>query len=439
MRYFTTMAVLGLLSAMTPAIAFAQDDAALLRDGMFARNRNVSVAQRPKPEYAPITQRVGSFDVLPSVTASVEGNDNIYATTTQRASDTIYRVQPAVTASSNWARHALTAYASLNADRYASHTTEDTTDYLVGANGRIDVQHDLGVALGASTERDTEPRTSPTAAAISEHPIRYDLNQGYIEATKHFTSLRLTGRADVLDYSYDNGTCVITTPGCPANGAVVQTDRDHTLYDQAAKLEYALSPAASIFANVVVNERDYRNPALISPGVYETKRDSKGYELTVGSSFDITHIMRGDIYVGYLDQNYDSPIFKDASGFSLRGRVEYFITQLTTITLAGGRSVQDAGIVNVGSYISSTATASVDHELLRNLNLGASITYGNDDYQGYDRNDKRWAEQIGASYLLNRAVSLNLSLIHLDQDSSGVDHGPNYHINRVIASLAYKF
>lgn len=439
MRYFATVVVLALMTVLAPATAFAQDDAALLRDGLFARNRNVSVAERPKPEYAPITARVGSFEVLPSITGSAEGNDNIYATTSARKSDTIFRVEPAITASSDWVRHALRAYASLDADRYASHTTEDTTDYQVGADGRIDVQHDVGIALGASTEKDTEPRTSPTAAAISEHPIRYDLNKGYIEATTQFTSLRLTGRADIEDFSYDNGTCLLSSPGCPANGVVVQTDRDHTLYDQAAKLEYALSPAASVFANVVVNERAYRNPALIAPGVYETKRDSEGYELTVGSSFDITHIIRGEVYVGYLSQNYDSRLFKDASGFSLRGRVEYFITQLTTITVSGGRSVQDAGIVNVGSYISSTATAAVDHELLRNLVLSASVTYGNDAYQGYDRNDKRWSEQVGASYLLNRAVSLNLSYVHLDQTSSGADRGPNYRINRVLASLAYKF
>ena len=70
---FDKVTLVGLvLAAMLPATqALAQDDGALLREGLFKRDRNVSVSERPKPEYNPITMHFGSFSVLPSITVPV--------------------------------------------------------------------------------------------------------------------------------------------------------------------------------------------------------------------------------------------------------------------------------------------------------------------------------------------------------------------------------
>ena len=87
-----------------PAIAHAQDDTSLARTGLFARDRNVTVRQRPKPEYANSPIGYGAFLISPTITASVEGNDNIYATASNTTSDVIFRLQPSVIAQTNWSR-----------------------------------------------------------------------------------------------------------------------------------------------------------------------------------------------------------------------------------------------------------------------------------------------------------------------------------------------
>ena len=429
MRVKSTIAILVFAGALLPAVrAAAQDDAALLRDGLFTRDRNIAVTERPKPEYAPLTVHAGAFYFKPVLAAGLEYNDNIYATDTGKTADGIFHLQPGVNVVSNWSRNEVSAFARANSSFYFDHTGEDTTDYAVGAAGRLDVQHDLGFAGGASFERDTQPRTSEAAPSTSAHPVRYDLADAWIEGTKAFDRLRLTARGSIDDYTYDNAK---TTTGLP----LYEKDQDHTQTTGAFKAEYAYLPDTSFLASLVINNRDYRNEL-----VGEASRNSNGYEATAGVNFDLTHLARGEIYVGYLEQDYSNHAhFTDVSGLAVRGKVQYFPTQLTTITLSGSRSVQDSGIFNVGGFLASTVAFQIDHELLRNLVLSGTVTYTNDDYGSYDRTDDINSEQVSLAYLMNRAVSLNLTYAHLDQDSSGANAGPKYDINRILASLAYRF
>lgn len=410
------------------AHATAQDDAALLRDGLFARDRNVAVAERPKPEYDALPVRAGAFIFSPLIAATLEYNDNIYAASAGKVSDGIVHIQPGVTVVSDWSRNRISAFARLNSSFYFDHSSEDTNNYAVGAAGRLDGAHDLGFAGGASFERDTQPRTSEASPKGAAHPVQYDVADTWIEGAKQFGRLRLTARGSVDDYSYDNAA---TPTGVP----IYEKDQDHTTAVGAFKAEYAYLPDTSFLASFVLNHREYRDA---SPG--EASRTSSGYEATVGTDFDFSHLARGEIYVGYLEQDYDNDaVFKNVSGLALRGKVQYFPTQLTTVTLSGSRSVQDSGIIDVGGFFANSATLQVDHELLRNLVISAVVSFTEDDYSNYSRTDKIETEQIGAAYLMNRAVSLNLTYAHLNQSSTGAEAGRSYDINRAIGSAAIRF
>ena len=394
MRAASSVAVLVWLGAIAASsAAFAQDDAALLRDGLYVRDRNISVTQRPKPEYDAAPIRLGAFVVSTKIGASVEYNDNIYADNGDKTSDTIVHVLPSIAIQSDWSRNQVSAYAKAVGSYYSKHDDENTTDYDVGAAGRLDADRSLGFAGGVDYQRDTEPRTSSSSPTLSAKPVRYDLADGFIEGTKEFNRLRLTAKGSIDDFTYDN---TATSTGIE----VYEKDRSHTVYTGGFQAEYAYLPDTGLLASLVTNSRDYRD-AL--PG--EILRNSSGYEATVGANFDLTHLARGQIYVGYLEQKYDSSQFKKVSGLALRGQVEYFLTQLTTVTLAGSRTVQDSGIFNVGGYLSNNVSLTLDHELLRNLVLSGAVNYGYDDYQNYDRSDKRFGFSAGADYLLNRAFS----------------------------------
>ena len=425
-------AVLLASAVMVPAAAYAQDDAALLRQGMFVRNHNVSVAQRPKPEYDTAPIRAGAFVIAPTITASVESNDNIYAAETGEQSDTIFRIAPGVAIASDWSRNRIAGFARVNTDGYASHNSEQTTDYAVGLEGRLDADSRLGFAAGGSYERDTEPRGSSASPTGALHPIRYNRGAAYLEATKEFNRLRLTGKLDFADWDYDNGNCTVSV-FCPS-GVVVQTDRSHNFISGAARGEYAVSPDTSLVGNISVGKSNYRNQQ-----VGEIARDATVVDATVGANFDINHLIRGEVRVGYITQSFDAASLKDISGLSVNGKVEYFVTQLTTVTFTGFRGVNDAGLFNVGGYTTTSVGAQIDHELMRSVVLSAAANYGKDEYEGYDRNDDHTSFQAGLSYFVNRNIRLNVSYNFTKQDSSGVFKAQSYEINRFIASVGYRF
>jgi hypothetical protein len=161
-----------------------------------------------------------------------------------------------------------------------------------------------------------------------------------------------------------------------------------------------------------------------------------------GANFELAALVRGEIGVGYLTQEFDDSAFDDVSGFGARAQVEWFPTQLTTVTLTGSRTVEDAAISRSSSYLSNNVNLQVDHELLRNLILSGTAGYGKDDYRGIDRTDERYNAGVSATYIMNRAVGVTLAYNHMNQDSSGADSSldvANYTVDRVALTLTLQY
>ena len=164
-------------------------------------------------------------------------------------------------------------------------------------------------------------------------------------------------------------------------------------------------------------------------------RSSHGFEVTAGSSFQISHLLQGEVSAGFLNQDYVSSAFHRVDGPTVHGRVEYFMTPLTTLTFNAQRGIIDTGDPRSVSALQSSGRVQVDHELRRNIILSASLGYEDDNYTGIDRDDRRPNVSISGSYLLNRGISLAASYSYLDQKSSGSDRFPSYAVNVVSLSL----
>lgn len=422
MRILTCSAIAACIALTAPQIAQAQD-----LGSNFKRDKNVSVRQRPRPDYEATGQKAGGFTVYPRVTVDLEHNDNIYAVATGKTDDNIWRVKPEVAVRSDWSRHALGFFAGGNIIRYADKGTEDAEEYTLSANGRIDIARGSNITGSVQTQHLVEPRTAPTSPVAAAEPVEYDLNQGSVSLTKEFNRLRLVGRLEDKDYNYDDVRNIAGT------GVVDQDFRDRNEFTYGGKAEYAVSPDTALYVTATGNKRDYDSKAVA------TNRTSDGYVLGVGANFDVSELVRGDLQVGYMKQSYDNAAFKDISGFSAAGRVEWFPTQLTTIGLNGSRSIEESTATGSQGYISNNIGASIDHELLRNVLLSAAYSHGKDNYKGVDRDDKRDNFSTTATYLLNRRVGLFLTYNYLKQDSSGAAKGASFKDNKLIASVALQF
>ena len=399
--------------------------------GNFDRTRSTGVLERPRPDYEALGVHAGGFLVYPRLTVDAVYDDNIFSSRLAAVGDTIFRIGPELAIKSNWSRHEVDLIAHAKINQYLDHSRENTTDYGVGGLGRLDVVRGTNLTGGVSYDRNTEPRTDPTAPTAALQPVRYDLSQFNIGGSREINRLRLQAGVNFADYNYDN---VASTAGTIIN----QKFRDRAMWTENARADYAVSPDTALYVTGGVNQRDYRFTTLPAA---PNNRSSTGYEADVGANFDLTNLVRGEVQVGYLQQSYKGPAAPNIGGVAFMAGVDWFPTPLTTVRLSGSRTVEEATVIGASGFIASRINLRVDHELLRNVILNANVGYENDGYHGVTRTDNLVTGGVAGTYLLNRNIGLRLAYDHLSLDSSGTIAArvPSYQDNKVTGSLTLQF
>lgn len=406
----------------------AAPDTALAQTDFFVRDRNVSVKERPHPEYEALGVRWGAFHAYPQLQSDVSFDSNIFATDGNEESDTLIRLAPSVEVESDWSRHSLTAFARGQKTWSGSYGSEDYQTWSVGTAGRLDVRRRTTLGAGVDHAREVEPRTSSNSPQSIAEPIRYDRTQAYLTASQTFNRLRLSGRADARSFDYQDGVTIGGTP-------VSQAGRDQTTYELTGRADYAISPATAVYARVSMNDRAYDFAGTVS----EPKRDSNGVNALVGIDFELSNLVRGEAGVGYLNQSFDAAAYGSISGLSTRVRLEYFTTPLLTLGLTADRSVGDASAVGAAGFLSTTVQLSADYELRRNVIVEARVGFAQEDFDVIDRQNDRWFGGIRATYLLNRRLGVTASYDYENRNSSGLDRINDFNANRFMISLVAQY
>lgn len=422
-----SIAAIGIGAAASPTLAQSVSAGQARSTDLFARDRAIGVRERPRPDYEASGVPAGGFLIFPKLQADVEYNDNVFASETNAQDDFIFRLRPEVTAESGWSRNYLAGFARATLSRNVDFDSESANEWSLGGNGRLDVMRGTNITGGADYSHSVEPRTSSNTAQAAVDPIDFDVAQAYVAGSRVVGRLKLGARADIRSFDYEDGRT--------AGGFVIeQDDRDRDVASLVGRVDYAISPATAVFAQVTGNERSYGNVPTGFVG-----RDSTGYEALGGVNFELGAVSRGEVAVGYISQKFDDASYADIDGFGARAQIEYFPTELTTITASAARTIDDAGIIGSAGYFRSEVAVSIDHELLRNLILSSRIGYSDDDFNGIDRTDKRVSGSLGGTYLISRNFGLSLTAAYIDQRSEGALRGPDYTVTRLFISLVSQF
>jgi hypothetical protein len=400
--------------------------------GDYDRSQNVAVLDRPRPDYQAMGIHAGGFMVYPSMAVSATYDDNIYALPTNFAipaglkgprGDEIYTLSPQVNFKSTWSRDSLSGYVRLDQEIYGDHPNEDGTEYGAGLNGRVELGSNTTVTAGVDYGHYVTPRGAATSGATIKR-IQFDFTALNAEIAHEFNRVRLSARYDHQIYGYQNAEA-------PGGVVVTETLFNHTIDVGTGKAEYAISPDTALFIAAAFNQHRYTDSPIFD-------QDSHGYDVGGGVNFDISHLVRGEIQIGYLDQTYHANL-GDVKGLSTRTKVQWFPSELTTATLTVLRTVNDSLIFGSPGYLTTDATVQVDHELKRNVIISGNVLTGEDQYTGISRTDSRWGGGITANWLLNRHIGLTLGYAYTDVNSTGVDRGSSYKDNRVSISTQLQF
>lgn len=423
--------------AVHPAVAaslglFAADQAAAQTAAQtavadpFFRQRGQAVRDRPQPAYDAVELRVGGFTLWPRLQSAAVFDDNVFAAQNDVQAAATLRLTPDVTARSDWGRHQVQGYARLDLDRNLNVSSESATDWRLGGAGRLDVTQGAHLTLGLDLQHGHEARTAVGTDPLTVRPVAFDGVSARLSGQKTRGRLRLDASAEMQRRDYRDGAYA-------AGALVEQDDRDRTTLTLTGRAAYALSPATAVYLQVAGDDRDYRR----APD--RPDRTSTGRETLAGVDFELGGLMRGDIALGHRRQTFDDPRFGDLDGFGGRGRLTWFPTALTTVSVAAERAVADTGVVGAAGARRTDLSLSLDHELLRNLILSARAAHVDDAYVGRDRTDRRFSVGLAADYRLNRRQGLTADLNWIDQASNGAAPGPRYRALRLTVAAAARF
>ncbi|WP_395645028.1 outer membrane beta-barrel protein [Terricaulis sp.] len=389
------------LIALLPTHAFAQQAQS---------NEPISVRERPRPEYDPLGMRFGGFDLHAGLGLAAQTTDNVLATATNEQDDVVYHVTPEARLRSTWGRHALEIGAGADVQSYQDTSDADVTTYYVDGMGRLDIGTDTNVTARALLAHEAESFANPDALPGQER-VEYDRTGASLAVAHTFNRVRLIGTAETRDFDFDD-----------ANG-VDQDRRDYSEDSLTGRVEVAMSPRLFLVGQVTSDQRDYDNDPAVS---------SEGMTYLAGVRLELTDLIHGEITAGTFERDYDGAT-GSVDGTAIAANVEWYVTQLTTLTFHASQGAQEGGASIDTPYTASEYGARVDHELLRNLILSASFTSGKRDYETIALEDETFAGTVEAIYLMNRRVDLNLRYAHEENDSTAA--GRDYEISGVYAGL----
>ncbi len=388
---------------------------------------NVSVTDRFNQNFAADGIRRGSIIFLPVLGYTQIYDDNIFGVPTGETDDFIAQIEGALSIASDWERHGFGLQGSVRRLQFFENTDESTTDYSTRATGIIDFSRRARATITGGFERSTEARRS-LQTAFGDQPVQFSVYRaaGEIE----FRQNRFVERLGVA-YRRDDFDDVVAGGG----GIIDQDFRDRDVLTAFFRQSWRARPTVSLFVQVAGGVQSY-DSVQIGLGA---NQDSQSYGASAGVEFDINKVARGEIGVGYQTRNYDSDLFEDISGLNIDAEFEYFVTDLTTITLSAERAIQNTAIEGAAGFYTNNGDITIEHELFRPVVLVGRAEYRVDDFRGgFDRRDEFFRISGGIDYAFRRNIIFNVRYIYIDVSSRGADARPGFDENIIQVGLEFR-
>lgn len=416
-------ATVGLAVGLLSSSVFAQD----YDDPALGQQPVVSQPQ----DFKPLGVRAGSFMLHPGVELAVDYNDNVFYSYDNEQSDTIFHVRPYITAISNWSRHSLSVRLAADVGRYADFGVRDYEDYFLTVDGRFDFtgRNNLGYRFDAlQLHEDLNARDSVQGI----EPTVYHLLGAGLSYDHYFNRLSLGGSLDWQQLRYDD---VLGEDG----EIIDNEDRDRQSVAATITAGYQFKTDKRAFVTVGWDETDY-DQEFDRNGYH---RDSSGFSVRGGMDFTITNLLIGDVSIGYFERDYDDPLLQDVDGIGLGAGLTWLPTQLTTVRANVTSSVEDSASITASGYFRTLYSLRVDHELLRNLQLTGRLSYSDSDYEtvidapvGARTSDQVWRAGLGVNYFINRWMFVGASYDYQNLDTNVANDG--YKVNRAWLVLGFE-
>jgi hypothetical protein len=380
---------------------------------------------RPRPKeidpYAPLGIRAGSFILRPAIDVTAGYDSNPQREPTAKGSS-VYTIAPELKAVSDWERHEFRASLRGSYDGFTQLPSLDRPFFESILDARIDVTSQTRVELQNRFQYATDTPGSPNFEADVEKPTPYTNLGGTAGLFHKFNRLEIGGRASIDRTHYDDSK--LTDGTTVSNG-----DRNFSTYGLELRGSYEWAPGVKPYIAVTTDRRVY-DLSVDAGGV---QRDSNGLTPRIGTSFELSRQLTGDVSVGYLTRRYEDPQLEDVNGIVADASLIWSATALTKATFTARSSVYESTDPQVSGVLGRDFGVQVDHAFRDWLIGMVKFGYGIDDYVGTTQVDNRFSAGAGLTYKMNRNVQWR-GEVRREQRTSNVA-GQDYTANIFLLGL----
>jgi hypothetical protein len=332
----------------------------------------------------------------------------------------VWVVAPEFLAVSNWGRHALVADLRGSFTGYGGdlpHTIDgqinpapvniNRPDFTGHVDGRFDVSEDTDVTAQVRLRLATDNPGSPNIqAGLAKYPV-YTTLGSTVGFDQRFNRLQISGGATVDRTTYQSS---VLTDGTLATN----DDRNFNQYGGVGRLSYEVLPGVKPFGEI---EGDTRvHDQQFDRNGFE--RDSNGGYAKVGTSFEFTRLLTGEVAVGWAERTYIDPRLNRLQGLLTSASLVWSATPLTTAKFISDTQIAETTLPLTTGVLVHTYTFEVDHDFRRWLTAIGKFTYGTYDYQGNIRKDQTFSIEGDLIYKMTRNLWIKGTLRHDILDSN---------------------
>ena len=334
--------------------------------------------------------------LYPSALTGISFDDNVYRSASSDRDDFFFTEAAGLQLVASENRWLLDIYGDGALNRYDRYSDENTNDYSLGALGQYRLTSAANLSGQVSYSGLHESREEVDTNPDQSEPTRYQEFRSSVNASYKPSWLGFTVGGSVDRYVF------LDSPVFGGGPALDNKGRDQTIYSGFGQFSADFSPGYSAFVRGSFNS-DHPINQLGAP------RSTQGDEFDAGLRFLLSHTVEGEAYVGYLHQEYISPL-PDVSGLDFGADLTWYPTRLLTVKLSAGRQIQSTTLPLSSAGDSRYVLLSADYELTRLIHLTARVNYDDINYVGSkpDRDDGTPRFGLGGRWIISHYASLDI-------------------------------
>ena len=168
------------------------------------------------------------------------------------------------------------------------------------------------------------------------------------------------------------------------------------------RTSYDLMPGIKPFVETTYDTREHD----IQFDRFGLQRDSTGWSVKGGTTFEFSRKLIGEVAVGYLERDYKDPSLQQLQGVLFDAALIYSMSALTNVKLTAATVAGETTVPGTAGILTRNAGIEVSHAFRRWLIGTAKFNFGYDDYVGSARKDDRYAISGAITYKLNRLMAV---------------------------------